>query len=445
MVYRNLYTFAKIFGMRTFDVVVTGGGPAGLMAAGTAASAGRNVLLAEKMEKPARKLRITGKGRCNLTNARDTARFLEKIRTNREFARAALRAFSNRDAMDFFERIGLPLSVERGDRVFPASGKAWDVAEALVRWVRKSGAEIRCDTRVREIGTLHGRIASVILEYPNGRTQTVRTSNLIIATGGLSYPATGSTGDGYDLAHALGHRIEGIRPALVPLETESEYVRALKGLHLRNVNVTLLIDGHPVGSEFGEMEFYEYGLSGPVILRLSREAVDALIEERKTEVSIDLKPALSMEKLTARIERERPGLPAKATVADLLRKLLPQPLIRPVSRQAGIAPDCPLSRFGYRETERLIRTLKDFRLPVTDYRPFTEAIVTAGGVDVSEIDPETLESKKIGGLYFAGEVLDLDADTGGYNLQLALSTGRLAGLLKKSPGAPDFPEPPSAR
>ena len=389
-----------------YDLIIIGGGAAGLMAAGTAASAGAKVVLLEKMEKPARKVRITGKGRCNLTNIRPAEEFLAKIQANREFFAPAYAEFDNRALVKFFERLGVRLSTEQGGRVFPKSGKAWDIAEALVEWCREAGVEIICHAAVCEILLLGNRVR------------------------GVNYPATGSTGDGYALAHALGHTIEPVRPSLVPLETSMPDREFLYGLHLRNISAKLLLDGTAVAEEFGEMSFSPRGVEGAVVLRMSRTAVDALIEGHRVELSVDLKPALDEATLRERIGRETGELGPEAPMADLLRRLVPKELVMPIAKAVGGHPKRLLRQAAPEMAETLIRTLKDFRIPVSDYRPFEEAIVTAGGITVSEVNPATMESKLVRGLYFAGEVLDLDANTGGYNLQIAFSTGRLAGRLK---------------
>jgi predicted Rossmann fold flavoprotein len=262
--------------------------------------------------------------------------------------------------------------------------------------------------------------------------ETIRTENVILATGGLSYPATGSTGDGYKLAHTLGHRIVRVRPSLVPLETETSTGDDLDGLFLKNVNLTLFIDGEAAASEFGEVDFFDRGIiGGALVLRVSRDAVDALIGGRQVSLSLDLKPALTPEQITERIGRELADLEENATVRELLRKLMPAKLILPVSKRAGIRPADPARSLNTEARASIAGVLKDYRLKVKNYRPFEEAIVTAGGVDVAQVDSATMQSTLIRGLYFAGEVLDIDANTGGYNLQLAFSSGRLAGMLKK--------------
>lgn len=389
----------EIFSLvRHYDLIIAGGGAAGIMAAGVAASAGRKVLLCERMEKPQRKVRISGKGRCNLTNMRSEAEFLKKIRRSAEFFAPALRRFSNAETVEFFRRIGVPLSVERGKRVFPASGKAWDVAEAHIDWCRRQGAEIACLTRVREIQTDGGRIAGATVQTPQG-TERIAAPNVLLATGGASYPATGSSGDGYLLAHRLGHTIVEIRPSLTPL-----------------------VSGLPETDR----------LSGPIVLRMSRRAVDALIEECRVELEIDLKPALDRSKLADRIAREIGSLGPQAEIRQLLRRLLPPQLIPLAAATCRLSPSQLLASLDKRDGERIASVLKSLRIPVSDYRPFSEAIVTAGGVSTEEVDPETMQSRLVGGLYLAGELLDIDADTGGYNLQIAYSTGHLAGELLAS-------------
>lgn len=416
--------------VKEYDLIVVGGGAAGLMAAGTAASKGLKVVLLEKMEKPARKIRITGKGRCNLTNIKPEEEFLAKVQTNRDFFRSAYEAFDNRALVRFFERKGVRLETERGGRVFPKSGKAWDIADALVEWCRDGEVEMLCHATVTRLLLLGDRIRGVEYRTKRGFLRRIEAPAVVLCTGGASYPATGSTGDGYALAHAVGHGIEPIRPSLVPLETSLPDRAALEGLQLRNVRVALLVDGERVTDEFGEMAFSSRGVEGAVVLRMSRQAVDALIEGHRVELSLDLKPALDAETVRERIARERAALPTGGVVSDLLRKLMPREMMTPVTRLIGTHPKRLLSTFNATQEEALIRVLKDFRIPISDYRPFTEAIVTAGGVSVEEVNPRTLESRRIRGLYFAGEVLDLDANTGGYNLQIAFSTGRLAGLRR---------------
>ncbi len=409
-----------------YDLIVIGGGPAGLMAAGQAATylGGRGrVLLLEKMEKPARKLRITGKGRCNVKNDRSREEFLAKVRQGTDFFRPAFEAFDNRAAIEFVEHeLGVPLAHERGGRIFPASGQAWDVAEALAAWARRAGAEVRCLAPAASLIIADNTVRGVVLE--SGERLEARA--VVLATGGVSYPTTGSTGDGHEMADAAGHRIEPLRPALVPLEIEVP--GGLKGLMLKNVELSLLVDGAVAERRFGEMEFTAEGIAGgAIVLQVSRTAVDALIDGRRVELAVDLKPALSAEKLRNRIAREVEALGGDATVKVLLQKLLPAQLRAVIARAAGLSLSAPAGSLSAADCERLVCALKEWRFAVRDYRPFTEAIVTAGGIDLAEVDPLTLASRRVRGLYFAGELLDIDADTGGYNIQIALSTGCRAG------------------
>lgn len=396
---------------RACDVVVIGAGPAGLLAAGRAAMLGAKVLLLEKMEKPARKLRITGKGRCNLTNMRPLEEQLKEIHPEPRFLRQAFGAFSNLDLIALLEAGGVPTKTERGQRVFPASDRAWDVAEALVAWAKGQGVEIVGRARVERLRVEDGAFAG--LEYLHGgATHRVDARCGIVATGGLSYPATGSTGDGLAFAEAAGHAIAPTRPSLVGVRTEP--VCAAAGLRLRNVNLTLWVDGRKKASEFGEAEFTDEGLDGPIVLRLSRQIVDHLAAGRRVEVVLDLKPSLDVPTLEARLDREfTPATPLR----EVLRSLLPAQLVEPFAARLGPSP-----RRG-----QLIALLKELRFRVTGHGSWDSAIVTAGGVALKGVDPRTLGSRVVANLFFAGEVLDLDANTGGYNLQIAFSTGWLAG------------------
>lgn len=401
------------------------------MAAAEAARAGRSVLLLEKMEKAGRKIRITGKGRCNLTNARPAEEFMDHVRANADFFNVAFSEFNNRATIRFFERLGVKLDIERGERVFPRSGKAWDIANALLDYCVENGVKIVYNTRVTEIMTLGSRVFGVRYVNKRGFERREECPRVIVATGGVSYPGTGSTGDGYAFAADLGHTIEAVRPSLTPLVTSHPQVPHMGRLLLRNVRAALWIDDEAVREEFGELGFSERGIEGAVALRLSRTAVDALIDGRRVKLTLDLKPALTEEILRERIARERSEMDEKEFFAELVRKLVPKPLVMPLCREIDIHSKDYLSRLTEAQVDRLIRTLKGFAFPITDYAPFEYAVVTAGGVCCDEVNPRTLESLKVPGLYFAGEVLDLDADTGGYNLQIAFSTGHLAGMLKK--------------
>ncbi|SDG55220.1 hypothetical protein SAMN05216584_106145 [Selenomonas sp. WCT3] len=405
------------------QIVVVGAGPAGMMAAIKAAENGAEVVILEKMKKPGRKMMITGKGRCNLTNAADVPEIIRNIHGNGRFLNSSMRAFDNQDVIYFFEGQGVPTKVERGNRVFPVSDKAQDVVDAMVERLHELGVTIETDTAVKDILTQDGKIAGV-------RTKTgaiYKAEAVILCVGGASYPGTGSTGDGYAMAEALGHTIAPVRPSLVPLVAEDDWVREVQGLSLRNVRGTLRVDGEKVAEMFGEMMFTHYGVTGPIILSMSRTASEYLAEgDSFVELSINLKPALSEEKLDARIQRDFEKYQRKQ-LANALVDLLPHKLIGPVLDSAFLAPDKPVHQITVEERHRLVETLQDLTLVITDTRPLAEAIVTVGGVSVKEINPKTMESKLVPGLYFAGEVVDVDGYTGGYNLQAAFSMGAAAG------------------
>ncbi len=409
--------------MKPVRVIVIGGGAAGLMAAGQAAEMGAAVELLEKMDRPGRKLLITGKGRCNLSNVAPLREFAAHFGPNGRFLRGAFARFFAEDLIAFFAALGVPTVTERGGRVFPVSSRARHVVDALTGWVRAQGVSIHTEAPVMRLLLDGSRVCGV--QTASG--QVHHADAVIIATGGASYPGTGSTGDGYRLAKAVGHSIVPVRPALVPLETAGDIAAQLQGLSLRNVAVRLYIEGTKKPSEaFGEMLFTHFGVSGPIILTLSRQAVDAKRAGKAITLSIDLKPALTDAKLDARLRRDLDAH-GKQQFQTLLRGLLPRKLIPVCCAQTDIAPEKPAHQINAGERERLRAWLKDFRLEVTGHRSMRAAIVTAGGVDVREVDPRTMASRVVAGLYFAGEVLDIDADTGGYNLQAAFSTGWVAG------------------
>jgi predicted Rossmann fold flavoprotein len=408
-------------------VAVVGGGAAGLMAAGQAAMAGASVLLLERTARMGTKLRITGKGRCNLTNTASLEDFLSHFASPDEegdshlFLRNTFARFFAPDLVALLDELGVPTVVERGGRVFPASNDAHQVAEALVRFVTQAGVQIRLHSRVRQLLRRGDRLYGLTLE--NG--DQIPAPAVIVATGGASYPKTGSSGDGYRLAEQMGHTIVPVHPALVPLVIAGSEPRAMMGLSLRNVEVRLLLDGQEFARDFGEMLFTHYGVSGPIILTLSGPAV-ARLGKGHMEMSINLKPALSPEKLDARLRRDLDQY-GKRTYRNLLKGLLPQKLIDVMVARTGIPPDKPAHQITAEERARLRELLHDLCFTIVGHRPLDEAIVTAGGVDTREVDPRTMASRLVKGLYFAGEVLNVQADTGGYNLQAAFSTGYVAG------------------
>lgn len=405
----------------SYDVVVIGGGAAGLIAAGVAAQGGKNVLLLEKMEKVGRKIRITGKGRCNITNNKTKEEFLAKVRSGAEFLEPSFTDFSNMDTVDFFEKIGLKTTLERGGRIFPYSGDAWDVVRALEGWCAKSGVEVCCGVEVSGVEAVAGQVTGVLI---NGAR--IEAAKVIIATGGFSYPTTGSTGDGCRFAHSLGHTIVPVRPSLVPFEIDYNGLQGLKGLLLKNIELSLFADDKKVDKEAGEVEFFQFGIGGAATFKLSRKGVDAVDSGATVEFRIDLKPALSETKLTGRFIRETEA-DGRLTVAMLLRKLMPSPIIPLVMSQLSVSSNTLVAKLTQQEIAGIVQVIKGVKLHVIDHRGFREAIVTAGGVDLSEVDSKTMESKLVQGLFFAGEVLDIDADTGGYNLQIAFTTGHVAG------------------
>lgn len=419
--------------MNEHRVIIVGGGPAGLMAAGQASQLGAKVLLLEKMGRPGRKLRITGKGRCNLTNTTPISDFITHFGSNGLFLRQAFSQFFYDELISFFDNLGFPTVRERGGRVFPAGGNATGITDALITWAREKGVIIR--SHVKAVGLLvnEHRISGVEVLTTKSRGSTgqykkeiFKANRIIVATGGASYPDTGSTGDGYTLAESVGHTIIPARPALVPLEVSDNIARKLDKLKLRNVNVTLFVDGKKNGELFGELYFRSSVVTGPVVLSLSRKAVDAICVRKSVVLSIDLKPALDEARLDRRLLRDLDEQ-GKRHFHIILKGLMPKKLIQVCIDLTGV----PSKKLGHqitaKERKRILNWLKDFRLEINGYRPFTEAIITAGGVTLKEINPRTMASNLIDGLYFAGEVMDIDGDTGGFNLQAAFSTGWVAG------------------
>ena len=407
-------------------VIIIGGGAAGLLAGIAAATYGAEVTIIEKMRVPGKKMLITGKGRCNITNAGELQDIIKNLPGNGRFLNSALRLFSNDDIVCLLECNGLETKVERGNRVFPVSDKAKDVVDTLVKIYTDLGGKLITDCKVTEITVKDGVATGV--KTTNGH---FTADKVILCAGGASYPGTGSDGGGAKLAAKVGHSIVPLKPSLVPLVSDYAYVEDLQGLSLRNVRATLYGDGKKLTDDFGEMLFTHFGVSGPIILSLSNMAAEALSEGMEVELAIDLKPALSEEKLDARIQRDFTTYSRKQLVNGM-KDLLPQRLIPVVCDMAYLDEEKFINQVSREERKRLVDTLKRFVVPITGTRPIAEAIVTAGGVSVKEINPKTMESKLINGLYFAGEVMDVDGYTGGFNLQAAFSSGYAAGVAASS-------------
>ncbi len=401
--------------------IVIGGGAAGMMAAYAAAMCGNEVSLYEKNEKLGKKVYITGKGRCNVTNACETQDLLGNIVTNPKFMYSPIYTFDNNMVQSFMEEWGCPLKTERGNRVFPQSDKSYDVINALIRAMRENKVDINLDSHVSDILTENGHVTGVRV---NGCD--VECDNVILATGGYSYPSTGSTGEGHTMASKLGHHITKCMPALVPFTAAEEWVKELQGLSLRNCGVTIYDGDHKIYEDFGELLFTHFGVSGPTVLSASSYAVD-IIRKRPLRLVIDLKPALDEKQLDARILRDFEAN-INRKFMNSLDKLFPKSLIPVIIERSGIDAQCRVNEITRDKRQGLVKLIKNFDLTLTGLRGFNEAIITHGGVDVKEIDSSTMESKLIKGLYFAGEMIDVDAVTGGFNLQVAWSTGYLAGI-----------------
>lgn len=401
--------------------IVIGGGAAGMMAAYAAAMCGNEVSLYEKNEKLGKKVYITGKGRCNVTNACETQDLLGNIVTNPKFMYSPIYTFDNNMVQSFMEEWGCPLKTERGNRVFPQSDKSYDVINALIRAMRENKVDINLDSHVSDILTENGHVTGVRV---NGCD--IECDNVILATGGYSYPSTGSTGDGHTMASKLGHHITKCMPALVPFTAAEEWVKELQGLSLRNCGVTIYDGDHKIYEDFGELLFTHFGVSGPTVLSASSYAVD-IIKKRPLRLVIDLKPALDEKQLDARILRDFEAN-INRKFMNSLDKLFPKSLIPVIIERSGIDAQCRVNEITRDKRQGLVKLIKNFDLTLTGLRGFNEAIITHGGVDVKEIDSSTMESKLIKGLYFAGEMIDVDAVTGGFNLQVAWSTGYLAGI-----------------
>lgn len=402
-------------------VIVVGGGPAGMMAAVAAARAGGSVCLIEKNEKLGKKLFITGKGRCNVTNAADMDALFANVCSNGKFLYSAFYGFNNTDVMDFLEQAGCRLKTERGDRVFPVSDHSSDVIGAFQRELKKYGVEVMLNTKAVDIFMRPQEMVFAGVLLLDGRV--IHGDKCIICTGGMSYPATGSTGDGYRFAEKTGHRVVEPRPALVPLQVKEPWCGQLMGLSLKNVSLRLVCGSRRVYEGFGEMLFTHFGVSGPLALTAS----SYYKKDSGTELLIDLKPAMDEEQLDRRLLRDFEEN-RNRQFKNALGALFPTKLIPVMVALSGVCPEKKVNEVTREERRAFVKLIKNFPLTVTGTRGFEEAIITGGGVSVKDVNPSTMESKKVKGLYFAGEVLDLDALTGGFNLQIAWSTGHLAGL-----------------
>ncbi len=405
------------------DVLVIGGGAAGLMAAGTAASRGKSVVLIEKNRILGKKLLITGKGRCNITNAcEDVETLLENVTVNRRFLYSAFYGFTNEDTIKFFNDLGVETKIERGNRVFPVSDKSQSVVNALSSFVKKSGVDIIHDTVTSILTDENNCVCGVKTE----KSGNIYSASVIVATGGASYRGTGSTGDGYAWAKSLGHSIVDITPSLVPVEVEEKWAYDLMGTSLKNIEITVTNEKNKrIYQDFGELMFAHFGLSGPVIL--SASAHMRPMTDKKYKILLDLKPALNEKTLDARLLRDFQKF-ANRDFVNSLGELLPQSLVDVIVALSGIDPRKKVNSITKEERKKLVNTIKRVEFNVTDFCPIEQAIITSGGVSVKEIDSSTMESKLVKGLYFAGEIIDVDAYTGGFNLQIAFSTGRLAGM-----------------
>ena len=400
-------------------VAVIGGGPAGMMSAAVAASNGSNVVLIEKNNTLGKKLLITGKGRCNITNAAPIEDFIKNVPVNGNFLYSAFYSFTNDDLIALLGKLGLETKVERGERVFPVSDKSSDVLLALKKMLARYKVKL-LNAQVKDIIIGDDGIKSII----TSDKRCLKCNSVIIATGGMSYPLTGSTGDGYRFAKKIGHTVTDIKPSLVPLELNESYVKSLMGLSLKNVELKVYDRKKIVYSDFGEMLFTHFGVSGPIVLSASSHMKD--VANREYTISIDLKPALDFDTLDKRILRDF-GEQKNKDFSNSLGALLPKKLIPVIVELSGIAPSTKVNEITREQRHALVNLLKDFRFSVKGFRPVNEAIITSGGVNVKEINPSTMESKIVPGVFFAGEVIDVDAYTGGFNLQIAFSTGYVAG------------------
>lgn len=419
-------------------VVVIGGGPAGMMAAITSAKQGNNVILLEKMKNCGRKLLITGKGRCNITSSLPMDKFIENIPENGKFLYSAFKNFTNQDIIKLLEKNNVVVKEERGNRIFPLSDRSLDVLQAFENEMKKNKVKIYTETEVREIKVNDNTVNKVIyLNKRSGIVEEILTEKVILATGGKSYPLTGSTGDGYKIAKELGHTITKISGSLVPLISKNgdlQLCKSMQGLSLRNISMKIVDEekNKKIYEDFGELLFTHFGVSGPTILSSSAHIlryknVEELLQKGKIKLQIDLKPALNEEKLNLRLLRDFEKYKNKQII-NSLNELLPKKMIEPVIKKAKIKTEKRINEITKQERENLIHVIKCFEITISGFRPIEEAIITRGGISVKEINPKTMESKLIKGLYFAGEIIDVDAYTGGFNLQISYSTGYTAGL-----------------
>lgn len=423
---REANKLRKACEMSEYDVVIVGAGAAGLLAAISARRCGGRVLLVEKNERAARKVMITGKGRCNVSNSDDIKGYMANIYPEPRFLYPAFKTFFSNDILSILDVAGVETVLERGGRYFPASGKAVDIVDALVGTAKQEGANFLFGTTVTDILLENETVKGVKVKGKTGEN-VIYAPKVIICTGGKSYPLTGSTGDGYRFAEKCGHTINQTLPALVPLVGNNDFFKELDGLNLKNINASLFINGKKQHEEFGELAFTDFGVSGPVVLTMSRWAVISLNAKSSVKLFIDLKPALDEKKLDARILRDL-DTNGKTKLGILFREWLPMQLITVFMRRLNLNPEKLANQLSGAERRAIVALMKSFAIEIVGYRDFNEAIVTSGGVSVNEVNQKTMESKIVKGLYFAGEILDVDANTGGYNLQIAFSTGWLAGM-----------------
>ena len=407
-----------------YDIIIIGGGAAGILAAGRASEKGAQVLLIEKMRSVGRKMLISGKGRCNITNDSYASNHMKQAHPKPKFLKKAYKNFFKDDIMEILDSQGLKYKTERGNRVFPESNKSKDVLDAYSRWALNKNVELLTNAKVIKLITDDNKCIGV--QYDRGaRKTTVYAKAIILATGGKSYPLTGSTGDGYALAKAVGHSIVTPRPALVPVETKGNLAQRLMGLSLKNTTASLWIDDKKVDEEFGEMLFTHFGLTGPIILTLSRQVVIALANEKKVEIKLDMKPALDEQKLDKRLIKDL-NENGKKYIENIFKLWMPSKLVKPLMDLCKIDSSKLGNQINGESRKKIRFALKELTFEVIGHRPFSEAIITQGGINTDDIDSKTMESKLIKGLYFAGEVMDVDANTGGYNFQIAYSTAVLA-------------------